>query len=89
LIARTFLAVCVLAAAVHGGALAAAADAPKAEAARPAKSTKGEVAKADENRKKPLQRCDELKDNAQLECLRKARQRVVEERNKREAKPTK
>ena len=48
--------------------------------------TKGEVAKADENRKKPLQRCDELKDKAQLDCLQKARERIVEARAKREAK---
>lgn len=44
-----------------------------------------ETAKADENRKKPLQRCDELADQAQLACLRKARERIVESRSKREA----
>lgn len=44
-----------------------------------------EVAKAHENRKKPLQRCDQLADKAQMECLQKARERVVEARNKREA----
>lgn len=44
-----------------------------------------EVAKADENRKKPLQRCDQLADKAQMECLQKARERVVEARSKREA----
>jgi hypothetical protein len=55
--------------------------------AEPAKgpSTKAETAKADENRKKPLQRCDQLTDKAQHECLQKARQRVVEARQKREA----
>ena len=49
------------------------------------KSTKAETAKADENRKKPLQRCDELADKAQQDCLQKARQRIVEARKKREA----
>ena len=56
---------------------------PKAEKPEPAKS---EIAKADENRKKPLQRCDELKDKSQLECLKKARERIVEAREKREAR---
>lgn len=45
-----------------------------------------DTAKADANRKKPLQRCDQLKDDAQLQCLQKARERVVEERRKREAR---
>ena len=49
------------------------------------KSTKAETAKANENRKKPLQRCDELADKAQQDCLQKARQRIVEARKKREA----
>jgi hypothetical protein len=44
-----------------------------------------DAAKADANRKKPLQRCSELKDDAQLRCLEQARERVVEERKKREA----
>ena len=44
-----------------------------------------DTAKAEENRKKPLQRCGELKDDAQLQCLQKARERVVEARKKREA----
>jgi hypothetical protein len=35
-------------------------------------------------RSKPLQRCDELKDKAQLDCLEKARERIVEARKKRE-----
>ena len=45
----------------------------------------GEVAEADAARKKPLQRCDQLKDKAELECLQKARERVVEARKKRES----
>jgi hypothetical protein len=56
----------------------------KGEPDKPAPSAKSDIAKADQNRKKPLQRCDELKDKAQLECLRKARERIVEARNKRE-----
>src|SRR5688572_12735652 len=39
--------------------------------------------KAQKNRRKPLQRCDELKGDAELECLKKARERVVEARKKR------
>ncbi|MDB5905830.1 MAG: hypothetical protein JWM26_4708 [Betaproteobacteria bacterium] len=64
---------------IHGAGIAATAE--------PAKSgpPKSDVAKADENRKKPLQRCDELADKAQLECLTKARERIVEARKKREA----
>jgi hypothetical protein len=60
---------------------------PVAAATEPAKAepAKSEVAKADQNRKKPLQRCDELAGKAQLECLKKARERIVEARNKREA----
>ena len=42
----------------------------------------GEAQKA---RQKPLQRCDQLKGDAELECLHKARERVVEARQKREA----
>jgi hypothetical protein len=73
---------------------AAKAAAPKGEpsTADPAnaqpstgKSTKAETAKADENRKKPLQRCDQLAEKAQQDCLEKARQRIVEARKKREA----
>ena len=45
----------------------------------------GEVAQAEAARKKPLQRCDELKDKAAIECLQKARERIVEARKKREA----
>lgn len=42
-------------------------------------------AKADANRHKPLQRCDQLAEKAQLECLHKARERVVDARTKRQA----
>ena len=75
----------VAALAWSGAAWSATADTaqPPSDKAEPAKS---ETAKADENRKKPLQRCDELKDKAQLECLRKARERIVDARAKREAK---
>jgi hypothetical protein len=66
----------------HGATWAATAEPAKSGPAAPAKS---ETAKADENRKKPLRRCDELADNAQLECLRKAREKIVELRQKREA----
>ena len=44
----------------------------------------GETAKADAARKKPLQRCDQLNDQAELDCLQKARERIVEARKKRE-----
>lgn len=44
----------------------------------------GETAKADAVRKKPLQRCDQLKDKAEIECLNKARERIVEARRQRE-----
>ena len=40
---------------------------------------------AQQARKKPLQRCDQLKGDAELDCLQKARERVVEARQKREA----
>ena len=65
---------------IHGAGIAATAE--------PAKSAppKSDVAKADENRKKPLQRCDELKDAAQLDCLKKARERIVDARATRESK---
>lgn len=43
-----------------------------------------ETAKADAARKKPLQRCDQLNDKAELECLHKAREGIVEARKKRE-----
>ena len=79
---RTIAAALALALALP--ALAATIEPAKTD--KPPPPTKGEVAKADENRKKPLQRCDELKDKAQLDCLQKARERVVEARAKREAK---
>jgi hypothetical protein len=44
----------------------------------------GETAQADAARKKSLQRCDQLKDKAELDCLQKARERIVEARQKRE-----
>jgi hypothetical protein len=44
-----------------------------------------ETAKADAARKKPLQRCDQLSDKAELECLHKARERIVQARTKRES----
>ena len=44
-----------------------------------------ETAKADAARKKPLQRCDQMSDQAELDCLRKARERIVEDRKKRES----
>jgi hypothetical protein len=65
-------------------ALAATTEPAKSD--KPPPPTKGEVAKAEENRKKPLQRCDELKDKAQLDCLQKARERVIAAREKREAR---
>ena len=43
-----------------------------------------DVAQADAQRKKPLQRCDQLSDQAEIECLRKARERIVEARQKRQ-----
>ena len=54
-------------------------------AAAAAAAGPAETAKADAQRKKPLQRCDQLQNEAQLECLNKARQRIVEARQKREA----
>ena len=45
----------------------------------------GEAARADAARKKPLQRCDQLKDQAEIECLKKARERIVEARQQRES----
>jgi len=59
----------------HGAAFAAAEPKPKP----------GEVAKADKARSKPLQRCDQLIDKAELDCLHKAREGIVEARRKREA----
>ena len=53
--------------------------------ALPGLAADGDVAKADAQRKKPLQRCDQLKGDAELQCLRKARERIVEARQKRES----
>ena len=47
-------------------------------------AAESETAKADAARKKPLQRCDQLSDKAELECLHKARERIVQARSKRE-----
>lgn len=67
----------------------AKSDAAKKEAAKSdveeKEATKGDVAKADAARKKPLQRCDQLNDKAEIECLQKAREGVVEARRQREA----
>lgn len=51
-------------------------------------SHSADVAEADAARKKPLQRCDQLSDKAEIECLQKARERVVDARRKREAAAT-
>ena len=82
-----------LLAAVHAGAHGAAAGdgAAKSAAAAPAPAQaapqKSERAQAEENRRKPLQRCDQLAEKAQVDCLQKARERIVEARRKREAAP--
>jgi hypothetical protein len=60
----------VLACGAQSLVLAAAADKKEAQAARD----------------KPLLRCDHLTDKAQLDCLTKARERVLEARKKRESK---
>jgi hypothetical protein len=70
-------------------AIAATAESTKAETPPKTESTPADRAKADENRKKPLQRCDQLADKAQQDCLQKARQRIVEARKKREASAAK
>ena len=44
-----------------------------------------EVAEADAQRKKPLQRCDQLSEQAEFDCLHKARERIVEGRQRRQA----
>jgi hypothetical protein len=49
-------------------------------------ATAADAAQADAARKKPLQRCDQLKEKAEIECLQKARERVLEARRQREAK---
>jgi hypothetical protein len=65
----------ILAIACMNGAAFAAAAEPKP----------GEAAKADKARSKPLQRCDQLSDKAELDCLHKARVGIVEARRTREA----
>ena len=50
----------------------------------PAMAVAGEVANADAARKKPLQRCDQLSEKAEIACLQKAREGIVEARAKRE-----
>jgi hypothetical protein len=45
----------------------------------------GEIAEADAARKKPLQRCDQMSDKAEIACLQKAREGIVAARQKREA----
>jgi hypothetical protein len=47
-------------------------------------ATAGDAAQADAARKKSLQRCDQLGDKAEVECLKKARERIVEARKQRE-----
>ena len=68
-ISRRMVSLAVLACALSTNAFGAAADKQEAQKAR----------------EKPLQRCDELAEKAQLECLQKARERIVEARQKREA----
>jgi hypothetical protein len=76
----------VVAVSVHGFAMAAESAKSESQKSGPASQpAKSETAKADANRKKPLQRCDELADKAQLECLRKAREKIAELRRQREA----
>lgn len=43
-----------------------------------------EVAEARKQRSQPLQRCDQLKAEAELSCLQRARERIVEVRRDRE-----
>ena len=83
---RNFAALLLAIGLAQGGAAGGAADAPKEAPSKAAPSVKGtDVAKAEAARKKPLQRCDQLADKAQVECLQKARERIVEARQKREA----
>ncbi len=44
-----------------------------------------DVGEAQAQRKKPLQRCDQMKGDAELDCLKKAREHIVEARKKRES----
>ena len=84
-VSKNAVAAVAIAIALAHGAPVAAADASKEPAAKPAPVKGADVAKAEAARKKPLQRCDELADKAQTECFRKARERIVEARQKREA----
>ncbi len=43
-----------------------------------------DVEQADAARKKPLQRCDQMGEKAEVECLKKAREGIVEARKRRE-----
>jgi hypothetical protein len=52
--------------------------------ARPVLAATTDTEDAQKNRRKPLQRCDQLKGDAELDCLKKARERVVDARKKRE-----
>ena len=56
---------------------------PALAATEPGKSS--EAAQAAQARSKPLQRCDQLSGKAELACLHKARERIVDARRKREA----
>lgn len=94
LAAVTCVLILLQSAAVSAAVDVAKKEAPKSDVAKtepvkgdPGKkeATKNEVAKADAARKKPLQRCDQVSDKAEIECLQKARERVVEARRKREA----
>ena len=79
-----------IACAVQGGAFAAVAEKKEAQATR-ADKKEAQGARADKKeaqaaREKPLLRCDHLADKAQMDCLAKARERILEARKKREAK---
>ena len=83
---RNFAALLLAIGLAQGGPAGWAANAPKETPSKAAPSVTGaDVAKAEAARKKPLQRCDQLADKAQVECLQKARERIVEARQKREA----
>jgi hypothetical protein len=61
---------------------------PATNAERAQKNPPTDTESVQKNRKKPLQRCDQLNGDAELECLQKARERVVETRKKRETDAT-
>jgi hypothetical protein len=82
---KTLLAALAMAVALFQTALhAAETRMPQEPAAKTAPVKGAEVAKAEAARKKPLRRCDELADKAQVECLQKAREQIVAARQKRE-----